>query len=170
MLSHSTDSYFPHNYNKNHLVLLIRDPYCLFAYWEFSEKQRSVLAEEYNCSWGEVPLIMRVYDVTGINFNGRNAHSYFDIAIHAMADNWYLHHMKANTSYCVDLGVITPDGRFITILRSNTVTTPRDSLADGSGLVWADLLDRSELVKVETLSSYNLFKKVNLESNAQSVP
>ncbi len=158
MFAVNTEHAFPHLYNKNYLVLLVRDPYCLFAYWEFSEKQKEVIARQFACTWGEIPLVMRVYDVTGINFNGANAHGYCDTPVHAMANNWYLKDMKPNCSYCVDLGIISADGRFITILRSNVVSTPRDSLADGSGLVWADLLDRTELAKLETFSSYNLFK------------
>lgn len=153
------EDFFTYFYDKNYLVLLVRDPYCLYAYWELSARQKEIIAQEFNCTWGEVPLVMRVYDVTGINFNGSNAHQHYDIPVHAMANNQYIKEVKANTSYCIDLGVVTLDGRFVTLLRSNIVSTPRDSLADGSGLVWADLLDRSELAKIETFSSHNLFQK-----------
>ncbi len=133
---------FPTKYNDNYLVLLVRDPHCIFAYWEFSDEQMDLVAKEFSCPWGEVPLMIRVYDLTGLNFSGDNAHSYFDIPIHPLANNYYVKEVSANHSYCIDLGVVTPDGRFVTLLRSNVVQTPRDSLADGSGVLMADLFDR----------------------------
>lgn len=138
----------PESYHENYLVLLVRDPYCLFSYWELTVEQRDLITREFGCSWGEVPLMLRLYDVTGLNFDGRNSHSFRDISVHALADNFYLKDLAANRGYCVDLGVILPDGRFITILRSNIVTTPRDVLADGSAWEMADLLDR-EVRKTE---------------------
>ncbi|MHB9094884.1 MAG: DUF4912 domain-containing protein, partial [Eubacteriales bacterium] len=133
---------FPTKYNDNYIVLLVRDPHCIFGYWELSDEQMNLVAKEFQCQWGKVPLILRVYDLTGLNFDGENSHSHFDIAIHALANNYYVKEVNANRSYCVDLGVITSEGRFVTLLRSNVVLTPRDSLADGSGIVMADLLDR----------------------------
>ncbi len=133
---------FPVSYNDNYLVLMVRDPNCIFAYWEFSNEQKDLIVREFACTWGEVPLMMRVYDLTGLSFNGQNAHSYFDLAVHPLADNFYVKDVKPNHSYCVELGINISTGRFMALLRSNVVQTPRDSLADGSGAVMADLLDR----------------------------
>ncbi|MFZ5639751.1 MAG: DUF4912 domain-containing protein [Bacillota bacterium] len=152
----------PERYNENYLVLLVRNPYCLFAYWELTEEQRNLITKEFGCEWGGVPLILRLYDVTGLNFDGRNAHSFRDLSVHALADNFYLYELEANKGYCVDLGVITPDGRFVTILRSNVVTTPRDTLADGSVWEMADFLDREvkkPVVEINTISSAGYYEE-----------
>lgn len=133
---------FPTRYDENYMALLVRDPHCIFAYWEISDEQMVLVAKEFGCPWGEVPLLLRIYDLTGINFNGENEHSYFDISVHPLANNHYFKEVGSNSAYCVDIGVMTPQGRFITLIRSNVVQTPRDSLADGSGIVMADLLDR----------------------------
>ena len=143
----------PEAYNENYLVLMVRDPYCLFAYWELTGEQRNLVAGEFGCGWGEVPLLLRLYDVTGINFDGRNAHKFRDLSVHALANNFYLQEIEANRSYCVDLGVITPDGRFVTLLRSNIIATPRDTLADGSVWEMADLLDREVRKPVEEIKT-----------------
>jgi len=156
MGENSREFQVPERYDENYLVLLVRDPYCLFAYWELTGEQRGLVTGEFGCSWGEVPLLLRLYDVTGLNFDGRNAHSFKDISVHALADNFYLQELEANKGYCVDLGVIAPDGRFVTIVRSNTVATPRDTLADGSVWEMADLLDREvkkPVKEIETISS-----------------
>lgn len=133
---------FPARYDENYLVLLVRDPHCIFGYWEFSDEQMDLVAREFGCQWGEVPLLLRVYDLTGVNFNGENEHSHFDVSLHPLANNYYVNDINSNNSYCVDIGVITSQGRFVTLMRSNVVQTPRESLADGSGVVMADLLDR----------------------------
>lgn len=154
---------FPARYNENYLALLVRDPHCLFAYWEFSEEQMNLVSREFGCPWGEVPLFLRVYDLTGLNFDGENAHSYFDVRIHPLADNYYVNEVSANHSYCVDIGLAAQDGRFVTLIRSNTVHTPRDTMADGPGAVWADLLDRlaghkpKAVVETESFSSEGMY-------------
>ncbi len=145
----------PERYNENYLVLLVRDPHCLYAYWELTGEQRQLITREFGCDWGEVPLLLRLYDVSGLNFDGRNAHGFSDVSVHALAENFYLRELAANKGYCVDLGVITPDGRFIMLLRSNIVSTPRDTLADGSVWEMADLLDREVKKPVKEIETYS---------------
>ncbi len=159
----------PTRFNQNYLVLLVRNPNCLFAYWEFSDEQKDLVVREFGCEWGQVPLIMRIYDLTGLNFNGQNAHGYVDLTVHPLADNYYVKDVSSNHAYCIDLGVITPDGRFVTLLRSNIVQTPRDSMADGSGIVMADLLDRlrerKKKAAVETFSSEGVYRNPGKKDN-----
>jgi len=106
--------WLPTEYGENRLVLMPRDPYWIFAYWEVTPS----------------PTLLRVYDVTDIVFNGQNAWSYFDIEITGGANNWYLNVPAADRSYLADLGFLDSEGRFVTILRSNTVHTPRDRPSD----------------------------------------
>lgn len=132
---------FPAGYDENYLILLVRDPRCIFAYWEFSEAQMVLVAKEFCCQWGQVPLMLRIYDLTGLNFKPEKEHSHFEISVHPLSNNYYINDVLSNHSYCADIGVMTPDGQFITLNRSNVVQTPRDSMADGSGTFMADLLD-----------------------------
>ncbi len=133
---------FPASYNENSIMLLVRDPHCIFAYWEICNEQMDLVAGEFGRPWGEIPLTLRIYDLTGLGQDRDKAHGSYDLTVHSLANNYYIPDVMANHSYCVDLGVISPEGRFICLLRSDVIQTPRDSLADGSGLVMADLLDR----------------------------
>jgi hypothetical protein len=72
-------------------------------------------------------MILRVYDVTGVNFDGGNAHSYFDIGISDSAKNWYINTGNPSRSYMVDIGLLSPSGRFVVLARSNRATTPCNS-------------------------------------------
>ncbi len=120
----------PSGYGDNKIVLLVRDPYWLHSYWEMIDEKKMQVEQEARAGWNELRKVLRVYDVTGVNFNGFNANKYYDIDLTPEASNWYINVGEPNRSWCVDLGIITPDGKFILIARSNIVTTPRDGASD----------------------------------------
>jgi len=127
----------PHYYGIDRMVLLARDPHWLFAYWEITATKQDEFINNYGPeAWSATHPVLRVYDITGIDFNGKNALGYTDIHISESTDNWYVQVGKPDRSFCVDLGRMFPDGRFITLLRSNTVTTPRASLSDRLDEEW----------------------------------
>lgn len=107
----------PWSYGETELVLMPVDPFLIHAYWDFSPKD-----------WEEIqarrrPVILRIYDVTMIQFDGTNAHHYFDVPVILEAQNWYVHLWSAEKSFCADLGWLLPD--FQPIVRSNVIQTPR---------------------------------------------
>jgi hypothetical protein len=75
-------------------------------------------------------LVLRVYDVSAILWDGTNHHTYFDVEIHDLASGWYLELGKPGASFVAEVGLRTQDGRFLAILRSNLVTMPRDGMSD----------------------------------------
>jgi len=127
----------PRSYGMDRLALMVRDPYWLYAYWEITATRMEDITARYGpMLWENSKPVLRVYDVTGINFNGANANRYFDCTLGGNADDWYINVAEANRSFCVDLGRLFPDGIFITLLRSNIVTTPRDALSDRLDEEW----------------------------------
>ncbi|MFZ5650473.1 MAG: DUF4912 domain-containing protein [Bacillota bacterium] len=127
----------PQSYGLDRLVLMVRDPHWLYAYWEITAtKMEEISVKLGPRSWDNSRPVLRVYDVTGVDFNGANAKRYFDCSLNEYSDNWYINVAEANRSYCVDLGRLFPDGSFVTILRSNIVTTPRDALSDRLDEEW----------------------------------
>lgn len=129
----------PSRYGDNKIVVLVRDPLWLFAYWEISDDRKSQIEREAQATWGNLRKALRVYDVTDIIFNGTNANKSFDIDLTSDASNWYINIGEPNRSWCVDLGVIASDGRFVLIARSNVVTTPRDRASDIVDEEWMTL-------------------------------
>jgi len=117
----------PSAYGKTKIVLLVRDPWWLYSYWEVTQGKKKDLERVMAVSWGEIKKYLRVYDVTDVDFNGKNANSFFDIEISDQADNWYINVGKPDRSWCVDLGAKDRDGNFYLIARSNCVKTPRNS-------------------------------------------
>ncbi|MFH0855311.1 MAG: DUF4912 domain-containing protein [Candidatus Omnitrophota bacterium] len=116
----------PSQYEVDKMVLLVRDPWWLYTYWELKQATVSGLKSELKDEFYKAKRVLRVHDVTNINFIGSNANRFFDIYIHEFANNWYIDTAAPGRSWCVDFGLLLSSGRFITILRSNVVQTPLD--------------------------------------------
>ncbi len=118
----------PEVYGKDKIVFMVRDPYWGFTYWEITQK----LLKEFNL--GDSERYLRIYDING-GKSPKDANSYFDIKLVPGADNWYIKFPSPNTTYVIDLGFFR-DGVFITLIRSNTATTPRDDISDQVDVEW----------------------------------
>jgi hypothetical protein len=145
----------PTSYGDTKIVLLPRDPWWCFAYWEIGEQTK----QEIRSIYGEnVKYVIRVYDVTNVvNFDGKNANKYFDIEINPAANNWYINVGEPNRSWCVDLGLITSDGKFVVITRSNIVTMPRYGVSPLTDEQWAVL--QREFERLLELSGVSMIGK-----------
>lgn len=116
----------PYQYDRDRIVLQVRDSRWIHAYWEVRGSTFERLKNELRDEFYRSRRCLRVYDVSQINFDGRNAHRFFDIHINEFANNWYIDTAGPGRSWCVDLGLLLPDGKFLTIVRSNTVHMPLD--------------------------------------------
>jgi hypothetical protein len=114
----------PDPYNQDIIVALIRDPECIFCYWELSGKiSRKVVAD---FSLRNLKWILRVHNLSQKSFN--------DIALAIpqnysnIQGNYYLTALP-DTKYQLELGVFRADNEFISLVKSNIVTTPRRNKA-----------------------------------------
>ena len=121
----------PNGYGDDRLVLLVKDPWWVYAYWEVQpslERQvRSQLAPE---EVSGVQTVLRVYDVTGRNFPDEPAHAWIDVALSGLATSWYVHVNAPDRWFIAEVGLLTTRGRFLTLVRSNRVATPRSGPSD----------------------------------------
>ncbi|MBN1823473.1 MAG: DUF4912 domain-containing protein [Endomicrobiales bacterium] len=135
----------PKTYGDTKIVILARDPMWFYSYWEVSPDAFGKLRKELgDQTFNSSRWTLRVYDITDIKFNGKNAHRHFDIIINPAADNWYVNVGEVNRVWCVDLGIITPDGRFIVIARSNVLAMPRQGISPITDEQWAMLQQEFE--------------------------
>jgi len=123
-------------YYDNKIILLARDPYWCYAFWDISGELIAAKSKELRPEWGHAELDLRVYDITDIIFNGKNAHKFQDISITGGANNWYINVWEAGRTYIVEIGFKTADGHFIMIARSNVVNTPRDKASNVTDEEW----------------------------------
>ncbi len=116
----------PLRYDEDVVVLQVRDPWWAHVYWDVRTATINKLKAEYKQDFERGRWVLRAYDVSYINFDGSNANHFFDTGIDPDARNWYLNFGAPGTSWCIDLGVVLPDGRFIMIARSNVISLPLD--------------------------------------------
>ena len=154
----------PSSYGDNKAVLLPRDPIWIYVYWEISNSKKDELSSKFGNKFDSSSLALRIYDVTGISFDGSNANRYFDVSVNGNALSWYVNVGEFNRSWCVDVGYFLKDGTFITAARSNSLIMPRHGVSDVTDEQWALLqLEFERLLKISGAggigqSSYDLVK------------
>ncbi len=109
---------FPQGYGDNKIILMVRDPYWLFTYWELRQREKANIQTKAGRGACEC---LRLY---------KNDAVCFDIQVREMANNWYVNVPEAGASYWLEIGFRSPDGRFFAIARSNVVSTPLDRMSD----------------------------------------
>ncbi|MEK7476035.1 MAG: DUF4912 domain-containing protein [Candidatus Coatesbacteria bacterium] len=120
----------PDSYGDTRIVAMVRDPWWIYAYWEIQPaKIDEVRRKVGDGAWRTVRSVLRVHDVTGVTFDGTNARRFHDITIEGGASAWYVEVGVPGRSWCVEIGILTADGRFFVLARSNVVTTPRDTVS-----------------------------------------
>ena len=127
----------PTGYGDDRIVLMVKDPWWLFAYWEIQAgTERSARSQLLPHEVAGLQSILRVYDVTGVDYPTTPAHASFDIGLSGLATNWYIHTNAPGQSFIVELGLLTAQGRFLLLARSNRVTTPRFGPSDVIDEAW----------------------------------
>jgi hypothetical protein len=108
----------PDEYGVNRAVLLVRDPFWLFLYWEMTPEALAVAArQDFQDS------VIRVHDVTGLDPFENTSRSHFDVLC-GSARSWYISVPGDDRDYRAEIGSLTKRGEFLSILRSNTVSMP----------------------------------------------
>ncbi len=115
----------PERYGQCEVVLMVVHPFLLFAYWEASRESCRQAYDTLGPEMEGARAMLRMYDISLVNFDGTNAHHVFDIDVGLEARGWYIPLWTAEKSYCADLGFLARTGRFHTIVRSNVIHTPR---------------------------------------------
>lgn len=138
----------PGNYGDNRIVLMVRDAEWLFSYWEIQKDVVDNVIHTHENFSREAKLVLRVYDVTDIIFDGSNAHKYFTVEVTGGVRNWYIHAGEPNRSFCVDIGLLSSQGIFRTLFRSNTVRTPRVSVSEVVDERWMSITALYEKIGV----------------------
>jgi hypothetical protein len=146
----------PEAYGIDHMVLLPRDPHWLFAYWEVTPGLIENLAAQYQTAWSEGRTVLRI---SNLYFKSEK-----NIDFAADANNRYVNVEMADCTYRAELGHILPDHRFVSMVSSNTVRTPRDSLSSTLDPRWKmfPFWQQRSYRLIGGLSSYELF---NTESS-----
>ena len=128
---------FPPGYGDNNIVALVRDPWWIFVYWEIRhDKEADSIKKLKDAGDGPDKYILRVYDVTNVDFNGKNARSHFDVELKGVSNSWYINVNSPGRLWVVDIGMLTKRNYFCLLARSNTVRTPRYGASEKLDAEW----------------------------------
>lgn len=126
----------PWGYGEERIRALVRSPDSVYFYWEITDRgiegARSRLGAPGRHGW----CCLRVYDTTGRDFDGTNAHHYFDVPIEREAREHFLMVHRPGSSLHVEVGVKTHEGYFQPIARSGRADFPRKSPSPHTWTEW----------------------------------
>ena len=127
----------PTGYGDDSIVLMVKDPRWLFAYWEVQpQTERAIRGQLLPEEVPGLQSILRVYDVTDVDDPPQPATRSFDISLSGLAKNWYIETTTPNRTFVVEIGLLAHTGRFLPFARSNRVTTPRAAPSEVVDAAW----------------------------------
>lgn len=145
----------PLRYFDNKIVLMVRDPWWLYTYWDISpEREKNVLKEIPLALRKDCKKIIRIYKIENQHSSREDlGKDFFDIEIEDIHfGNWYINVNKPESNFCVEIGYLTREGRFYPLARSNSVFTPYFGLSPAIDEEW--IMPEEEYLKI--LGLYNL--------------
>ena len=128
----------PSAYGVDRLMLLVRDPWCVFAYWEVTPGRREAALEALGAEAEGASQILRVYT------EGIDADATVDIELPADLGSRYVTVSSPGASCRAEIGLSSASGRFVPLIRSNTVRMPSAAPSRDTSLVW-DVIARAPM-------------------------
>ncbi len=126
----------PWSYGKDRVTAAAIDPNRLYVYWEVTDEAIERARAALGASGGDAWLNLRVYDTTGILFDGSNAHHHFDHGLGRSERQWFFHVGRPTSSAFVEIGLRARDGGFARIARSARIDFPRAEPAPWTDPEW----------------------------------
>ncbi|MDG5815762.1 DUF4912 domain-containing protein [Chitinispirillales bacterium ANBcel5] len=154
---------FPDAFREERVSLLAIYPHLGFIHWHINENTIERLKNQFSAQFKQTAkLIIRVYDITNINFNGFNANRQFDIDIHSLTGSYYLNVNNFECNLMVEIGFLFEDLSFIACKRSNTMyfdRPRRSSCLKTSGLYVNQAFTR--MFTVENVACASVFDRMS---------
>jgi hypothetical protein len=139
-------------FTKDRIVVVVRDPYWLHAYWELTHQSIQRAEAALGQDWHGARPILRINDVSSQDTTSTAEGVVRDVEIHGGCNNWYIDVPQPPKSYRVDVGYISKRGQFYVLARSNVVTTPKAGQSDTLDENWSDV-DSKQADRLYAMSS-----------------
>ena len=124
---------------KDRVVLLVRDPYWIQAYWEITRATVQRASVAFSDHWHDVQPVIRLFEVT----DQQNTHAVEqpirDIPVHGGVKNWFIDVPEPPKTYRIAIGYLLKDKKFYLIAKSNKVTTPIPNSSETVDNSWTDI-------------------------------
>jgi hypothetical protein len=141
----------PTGYGRDRIVVMVRDPYWLHSYWELTRHSVQRAEAALGQDWHGAKPILRLLDVSSHDTTSAAETIIRDIDIHGGCNNWYIEVGSPPKSFRVDIGYLSPRGKFYVLARSNVVSTPRAGVSDIIDENWSDI-DQKKADRIYAMS------------------
>ncbi|TWE06448.1 hypothetical protein FB550_102470 [Neobacillus bataviensis] len=150
---------------KGELKARLITPRKIILFWDISELPKKIIERFFNRKFEELVTVTRIYDVTNILFNGKNAHHYNEITVPYQSGHWFIKGLSENRSYVAELGVHLSDNQFFPLYRSNCIQMPSPEILSGNTfqqeLLQFHRYEEESPKWVEQVSTYSYYVKSN---------
>jgi hypothetical protein len=131
---------------KDRIIVMVRDPFWLHAYWELSRTTLARAQAALGQEWHAARPILRLMDVSSEDTTSASERHIRDIPIHGGVNNWYIDVVTPPRSFRVDVGYLGRNGKFFVLARSNVVTTPKAGVSDVLDENWSSVQEQFEKI------------------------
>jgi len=147
---------------KDRLVVMVRGPYWLHAYWELTPagvvRAQAALGEQ----WHTAKPMLRLIKVSATGSSTSAERVARDIPIHGGVKNWYIDVSNPPETYRLEIGYLAASGRFFSLARSNTVSTPASTSSEKLDNHWTEVVENCDKI-------YAMSGGYSSESNASEL-
>jgi len=127
---------------QDRLVVMVRDPYWLHAYWELAPRSVDRAQAAMGQRWHGAQPVLRVFRMQP---DSAAMHER-DIAIHGGVRNWYVDVQNPPADYRMEIGYLAEDGSFYCLARSNEVSTPPAGTSDAVDENWTAVAENADRI------------------------
>ncbi|CCQ89567.1 hypothetical protein NITGR_130033 [Nitrospina gracilis 3/211] len=121
----------PAGYGDHRLVMMVRDPYWVYCYWELQPQYIEEALSRLGRQAHEVRWVIRIHSQ-----GGQAGTDHFDTEIDTRARSWYIHLAPPGATFTAEIGIRDSDGRYAAVARSNSVTLPMDRPSSNMDEQW----------------------------------
>jgi hypothetical protein len=131
---------------KDRLVIMVRGPFWLHAYWELTPAGVARAQAALGELWHSAKPRLRLLEVSSASSSTASERVCRDIAIHGGVTNWYVDVIDPPKTYRMEIGYLAANGRFFSLARSNTVSTPSQASSDKLDNHWSDVVENCDKI------------------------
>ena len=129
----------PRAYGRDRVVLLPRDPWWIFAYWEITPATRDEALRAFGVEATGAQMILRVHDLTASADTAEGDVPSIDVEVPSATGGRYVDVGRPGITSYAELGLRTPAGRFVPLVRSNTLHVPPSQASPDATVSWLPL-------------------------------
>lgn len=128
---------------KDRIILVVRDPYWIQAYWEITRSSVSRARAAFAGNWHAAQPVLRLLKISNDGNTNAVEQIVEEIPIHGGVSNWFINVKTDAKNYRVVIGYLCKEsGRFHLISKSNEVAMPKAS--EASDCTWNDITNDAQ--------------------------